>query len=170
MFVSGTINTERWAVTAFHGVRQGSLSADLSSVATMNMSVSSGPSNESLPDKFYSYGPKSHCPASASTPGTAGGTHSPGYRYQVSLDAEGTGNQCIFFHYFKVKFRLLKYISLKAGAGPHELPPPGPEQAGPQIEVGDDSVPDEADEDKVGMQEPILLCFSADEPCSHTTP
>ena len=167
MFVSGTTKTNRWAVTAFHGQykkKQGSLTADLSSIAGMNLAVSI--SNQSLPNTYYSYGPKARRRSFASSttvvPQSASGS-------QVSLEAEEEkADQCIFIHYFKVKLRFFSYRAMKAGAGPHELPPPGPDEVGPQLEVEDDSFIEEDSETTVGMHDHILLIYPTEAPNSHT--
>ncbi|KAI0743147.1 WD40 repeat-like protein [Daedaleopsis nitida] len=137
-FVCGTTKTSKWAVAAFHGQfkkKQGSISADLSSVAGLNVSVSI--SDEVLPQSYYNNGPRRR-PASS----IASTIISPD-QSQTSLDVEEKADQCIFIHYYKSKRKFLGFRMLKAAAGPDELPPPGPDEADSPVDVCEDDLSDD---------------------------
>ncbi len=127
LFVCGMTKTARWAVAAFQGnykKKQGVISADLGSAGGLNMSVSI--SNQSLPQTHRKVGPSRAALTSVPLLTTPDGENpSP-----AAVEAEEPIDQCIFIHYYQMKRRIGWYRHvLKAAAGPHELPPPGPDEA-----------------------------------------
>ncbi len=123
-FVSGTTKTCRWAVAAFQGQykkKQGMVTADFSSAAGLNLSVSI--SNQSLPQPYYGTGPRRRPGSSA--PSALRASESPD-----ESDTQEPIDQCIFMHYYKMKRRIWGKIPMKAAAGPDELPSPDPEDGG----------------------------------------
>lgn len=140
LFISGTTMTSKWAVAAFHGQyrkKQGMIRADLSSYAALDLSVSI--SDESLPQGYHSSGPRRRgaLNASASTQPD-----------QESLNVD-EADQCIFLHYYKMKRRVWLYRHMKAGAGPHELPSPGPDEAGSRVVADDEELGSDEEFDEV---------------------
>ncbi|KAI0673287.1 WD40 repeat-like protein [Trametes maxima] len=150
-FVCGVTKTCRWAVAAFHGSQrgaEGSVSCDFGALASANFSVNI--SNVSIPSGWYRNGPPharrystQSLPQQIGTYGAAPSVH--GYSSgSASTSAEslpywsGPGgammppppsarqekaDQCVFFHYYKMKRRWLLPRKIEAGAGPHQLPP-----------------------------------------------
>ena len=149
MFVCGTTKTSRWAVAAFHGQykkKQGMVTADFSSAAGLNLSVSI--SNQSLPQSYYGDGPRrrprpSASPAIVSASETSDQSH-----------PEEPADQCIFIHYYKMKRRLWGSLKMIAGAGPDELPSPDPDNSFEPVAADDDS---ESDEDEPGRRKVWVL-------------
>lgn len=140
LFISGTTMTSKWAVAAFHGQyrkKQGMIRADLSSYAALDLSVSI--SDESLPQGYHSSGPRRRGALNASA-----GTQPD----QESLNVD-EADQCIFLHYYKMKRRVWLYRHMKAGAGPHELPSPGPDEAGSRVVADDEEVGSDEEFDEV---------------------
>ena len=137
LFVCGMTKTARWAVAAFQGNykrKQGLISADLGSAGGLNMSVSI--SNQSLPQTHRKVGPN-----------RTGSTNAPlltGPDGEGSAVAEEPTDQCIFIHYYQMKRRLGWLRVVKAAAGPHELPPPGPDEE--ELEIVAEGEVDEEDE------------------------
>ncbi|KAI0650997.1 WD40 repeat-like protein [Trametes meyenii] len=158
-FVCGVTKTCRWAVAAFHGSQcgaEGSVSCDFGALASASFSVSvsnvsipggwyrNGPpharrhSTQSLPQQIATYGaaPSAHHYGSGSgsvesLPHGSGGALMP----PPSPAMQEKADQCVFFHYYKMKrrWRLLPR-KLEAGAGPHQLPPsPGHMDANPGV-------------------------------------
>ena len=137
MFICGMTKTARWGVAALQGnykKKSGSVTADLSSVAGLNMTVSI--SDHTLPQTHRKVGPSKRIAAPVPTPlveGSDGQTASK----------EEPNDQCIFIHYYLMKRRLLFRYPIKAAAGPDELPPPEPD--GSDTEVAADEGGDEID-------------------------
>ncbi|RPD70204.1 WD40 repeat-like protein [Lentinus tigrinus ALCF2SS1-7] len=137
-FVCGTTKTSRWARAAFRGQykkKQGTITADFSSAAGLNLSVSI--SNQSLPTSSYGAGPtrRARSPTLSTVVSASG-----------SPDAEGADepiDQCIFIHYYKVKRRIWGNKVMKAAAGPHDLPSPDPDEGSVDPVAEDDSGSDD---------------------------
>ncbi len=117
IFVSGTTKTTRWANAAFHGSyrqKEGSISCGVNGVGKFSMKLSIA--NRNLPNPLYNYGPSSldsDIDTIAST--TASDPVEP---------PRLATTQCIFFHYYKMKKRILwRPRPIRAAAGPDELPP-----------------------------------------------
>ncbi|EIW56279.1 uncharacterized protein TRAVEDRAFT_98306, partial [Trametes versicolor FP-101664 SS1] len=100
-FVSGTTKTTRWACSAFEGSsrqKTGFLNAQVLSIGSVDMSMSI--SAEDAVRKESNYGPSSMGPPVRAA-------NFPAHE----LDRKGTAaadlpyNQCIFFHYYKVRRR-----------------------------------------------------------------
>lgn len=138
-FVCGTTKTCRWATAAFHGQykkKQGMVTADFSSAAGLNLSVSI--SDQSLPQSYYGDGPRRRRPRSSASSAVVPASGSP--------DQSGTDepvDQCIFMHYYKMKRRFFGIRQMKAAAGPDELPSPDPEGGLDPVAAEDDSGSDE---------------------------
>ncbi|KAI1791420.1 WD40 repeat-like protein [Ganoderma leucocontextum] len=136
LFVCGMTKTARWAVAAFQGnykKKQGTISADLGSAGGLNMSVSI--SNQSLPQTHRKVGPSRPAPTNVPLLAAPDGDSS-------AATGSEPNDQCIFIHYYQMKRRIGWFRTFKAAAGPHELPPPGPDDAGLGVLAGGD-----ADED-----------------------
>ncbi|KAI0758710.1 WD40-repeat-containing domain protein [Fomes fomentarius] len=118
IFVSGTTKTTRWANAAFHGSyrqKEGSISCGVNGVGKFSMKLSIA--NRNLPNPMYNYGPSSLDSDIATVASTA--ASDPG----VEPPRLAT-TQCIFFHYYKMKKRILwRPRPIRAAAGPDELPP-----------------------------------------------
>ncbi|OSD00766.1 YVTN repeat-like/Quino protein amine dehydrogenase [Trametes coccinea BRFM310] len=153
-FVCGVTKTSRWAVAAFHGSQrdaEGSISCDLTALASANFTMSI--TNLDLPNCMHRAGPpkarrNSHSSshsvplgmsssmgsstsvASYATAPELVGQFMSGYQYSPTLAVPASGvvpdkaDQCIFFHYYKMKKRFWPLPArIEAGAGPHQLPP-----------------------------------------------
>ncbi|KAM5536971.1 hypothetical protein V8D89_009300 [Ganoderma adspersum] len=126
LFVCGTTKTARWAVTAFKGnykKKEGVISADIGSAGELNMSVSI--SNQSLPQTHRKVGPSRPAPANVPLLTAPDSGESSA---EAAGPAEEPTDQSIFIHYYHMKRRIGWYRTFKAAAGPHELPPPGPDE------------------------------------------
>ncbi|KAI1795614.1 hypothetical protein LXA43DRAFT_881508 [Ganoderma leucocontextum] len=135
VYVSGTIKTTKWALAAFHGEyrrKEGSITADFGSLMGIDISVSI--SDEMLSSSYYRTGP-------AREPGPSSAALVPSGEPVLSAPQERC-DQCIFLHYYKMKRRLgWKPTPIQAAGGPHELPPPDPDD-------GDDALPASYDNDE----------------------
>lgn len=108
IFVSGTTRTTRWANLVLHGsykAAQGSISCGVNNVGKFSLNISIA--DQTLANPRYNFGPPLDSNSRASK-----------------------ATQCIFFHYYKMKSRILwRPRPIEAAAGPHELPP-GDDNAG----------------------------------------
>ncbi|TBU45948.1 WD40 repeat-like protein [Dichomitus squalens] len=141
-FVSGTVKTTRWASSAWagsHKNKQASVTVQVPNMASLDLKVSVEEQN--LPYSWYNKGPitdpKSKAPAvglltnqQASLPSTT--------------STEETRDQCLFFNYFTVKKRLWFNRVMQGAAGPHQLPPGGPDPEGNEPIGGESGSDDEA--------------------------
>ena len=126
LFVCGTTKTARWAVTAFKGnykKKEGVISADIGSAGELSMSVSI--SNQSLPQTHRKVGPSRPVPANVPLLTAPDSGESSA---ETAGAAEEPTDQSIFIHYYHMKRRIGWFRTFKAAAGPHELPPPGPDE------------------------------------------
>ncbi|KAI9058611.1 WD40 repeat-like protein [Trametes sanguinea] len=172
-FVCGVTKTSRWAVAAFHGSQrnaEGSISCDLAALGSANFSMSI--SNLDLPNCMHRAGPprarrNSHSSsrsvplgvsasmgsttsiASFATAQELAGPFMSNYQYCPTLAVPASGDvpdkadQCIFFHYYKMKKRWIPLFParIEAGAGYDQLPPGDDRMGGyPEVLADDGSV------------------------------
>ena len=113
IFVSGTMKTKRWMVTAYKGItecQEGAASLECGGSASAKFSISL--SNQILPGTHYRIGPHQQ-----SYGATASGSPSS------EVVQSGEQDQCIFIHYYKMRKRLWRLREpMRAAAGPHDLP------------------------------------------------
>ncbi|KAI0350481.1 hypothetical protein OH77DRAFT_1069180 [Trametes cingulata] len=144
-FVCGTKMTSQWAVAAFHGSYRdtsGTVTGAFGDEVTggsarLSMSIS----NISLPGSHHRVGPpRSTGPVGDSLPG---GPASPVLRADDGsgdpsfAPAASVYDQCVFIHTCKRKKRLPHFLRfLKAGAGPHNCQPEGPDEPESYIPAG----------------------------------
>ncbi|TBU53527.1 WD40-repeat-containing domain protein [Dichomitus squalens] len=142
MFVCGTTKTARWAVAALQGnckKKMGSVTANLSSVAGLNMTVSIA--DNTLPQTHRKIGPSRSLAAPASVPLVKADDSE-----RTLVQTEELNDQCLFIHYYQMKRRLWFLNAIKAAAGSDKLPPPGPD--GADVVVRADEGVEGADEDE----------------------
>ncbi|KAI9058620.1 YVTN repeat-like/Quino protein amine dehydrogenase [Trametes sanguinea] len=142
-FVCGVTKTSRWAVAAFHGSErdaEGSISCDLTALASASFSMRI--LNLDMPNCMYRVGPPEA--RGNSQLSTSSGQSSYEYHRPPSLAVPPSGvvpdkaDQCIFFHYYKIKKRFWVFPRIEAGAGPHQLPSNDPRMGGHSAILADE--------------------------------
>ena len=131
-FVSGTVKTTKWACSAWSGSyknKQGSVKVVVPNNLQLGIIVQIA--GEPLPSSFCNAGPVQQPLSPALSPITDGDEELP----TRTLLGE-TRNQCIFMNYYSVKKRLFFKSYIEAAAGPHHLPPGGPEPKREETLVG----------------------------------
>ena len=141
-FVSGTVKTTKWACSAWSGSyknKQGSVKVEVPNMASLNITVQI--EDNQLPSTFWNAGPivdPRQSPAAALI--TGGQEERP-----ATTPLPADRNQCIFINYFTAKKRLFFKSYIEAAAGPHQLPPGGPEPERGEVLAGETGSGDEGD-------------------------
>ena len=139
IFVSGTMKTNQWAVTAFRGECQtieGSFTTNLGSLVEASILISV--LNETLPTRYYRAGPsrRTYSTTILSNNLPNGEGSSP-----PSLPPEQC-DQCIFMNYYRMKRRFWKPLLMQAASTPFQDHGWGPEDGsdpGSPLDVVDET-------------------------------
>ncbi|KAI0673282.1 hypothetical protein C8Q78DRAFT_1024064 [Trametes maxima] len=163
LFVCGVTKTRSWTVAAFHGIQpgaEGSISCSLgASPVFEGVTFPKAP----LPTAWFKTGPsytssrftypKQQLLITYSDAPEAPGAEGPSptevalpsteeMMLQPPPDMQEEADQCVFFHYYKMKRRFLLPSKIEAGAGPHQLPPnPGHMDTNPGVLAGERGAP-----------------------------
>ena len=141
-FVSGTVKTTKWACSAWSGSyknKQGSVKVDVPNMASLNITVQI--EDNQLPSRFWNAGPIVDPLQSTAAAQITGGQE----EHTATTPPSADRNQCIFINYFTAKKRLFFKSYIEAAAGPHQLPPGGPDPEGGEVLAGDAGSGDEED-------------------------
>ncbi|TBU36612.1 hypothetical protein BD309DRAFT_1024197 [Dichomitus squalens] len=122
IFVCSTIKTTQWVIAAFQDDAfrdvESHIAGSFATFATVGLSIQL--QNQTLATDYYRFGPRSLNP----NPVVPMITY-PGSSTRPAGDTTPHNDQCLFINYYKMKRRRLwkAPFRMRAGAGPHELPP-----------------------------------------------
>ncbi|TBU24232.1 WD40 repeat-like protein [Dichomitus squalens] len=156
-FVSGTVKTTKWACAAWSGSyknKQGSVKVEVPNVTSLSITVQI--EENQLPNTFWNAGPIID-PLPAQAAGRITGEQEG---HQATTPLPDSVNQCIFFNYFTAKKRLFFTQYIKAAAGPHQLPPGGPDPGRGEVPVGETGSGDEGDIIEGPLAPPTYASFN----------